>query len=206
MKKEREAVERENVFWKALVLVTPDRANTLGIYAESPVFISPQIRQKEECKTCRVSYTPLTYQVGYMIKAQHFHEGESGGIYFNCNTESEFRALLAPPFFDSWVAICDVTGKSVLASRSVVAGVMVRGHITLMHADAARVRQILALCTAEQLSNHSPLGVKEGYLYSEDNEYLWPICDRHVSLGKPAISVRWRFQISDTGEVHFSKI
>jgi hypothetical protein len=69
-------------FVKMLRLVPPTLANTLGIAAEAPTFISPLIDRPHHCPVCAITYTPLVYQAGHEIQAQHYHRNR-GGIYFS---------------------------------------------------------------------------------------------------------------------------
>jgi hypothetical protein len=76
-----------------LRLVTAKFANSLGIPAEAPTFISPYIGGPERCDLCSVTFTPLVYQTGRVTYAQHYHPGE-GGIYFSIATREEWLAWL----------------------------------------------------------------------------------------------------------------
>lgn len=67
--------------YKALKLVTPEFAESQGIPAEAPCFISPYITHVNHCIECRVTYSPLMYQIGRTTEAQHFCKTHGGGIY-----------------------------------------------------------------------------------------------------------------------------
>lgn len=65
---------------KNLRLVTPERANELGVPAECPVLCSPYVIGAVHCHVCNIDYKPLIYQVGQQTTAHHFCK-QGGGIY-----------------------------------------------------------------------------------------------------------------------------
>jgi len=72
---------RTLVKYKALRLITPERANELDIPAEAPVLVSPYINLRQACFECHQEYSPLLYQLGQQTTAQHFCKFSGGGIY-----------------------------------------------------------------------------------------------------------------------------
>jgi hypothetical protein len=100
--------------WKHLEVVSPRLANNLGVKAEAPVLVSPDVSKRTWCKFCKSYYAPLIYGYGE-ITAHHFHpEHQRGGIYhyhkerlypgvialldcFNCTISSSFfNTYIAP--------------------------------------------------------------------------------------------------------------
>lgn len=68
--------------YKKLSLITPPFAEALLDRAvEGPVFISPYVREENNCLHCDVKWTPLVYTRGERTRAQHMHAPYSGGIY-----------------------------------------------------------------------------------------------------------------------------
>src|SRR3989344_4909723 len=95
--------------YKALRLITPERAQKVGIPAEAPVFVSPYISEAHRCSVCDKSFTPLVYQVGYTVDSQHFHD-ENGGIYSSPTLDGSMKHL---ELNGGFIAVLEPLGKYV---------------------------------------------------------------------------------------------
>lgn len=87
---------------KHLRLVTPERANELGIPAEAPVLCSPYT-SGGYCQICKIQYTPLIYQVGQTTEAQHFCKEAGGGIYVQIPEDHSTTWVYEPGLFTASV-------------------------------------------------------------------------------------------------------
>ncbi len=192
------------VHFKVLKLIPPETANQLGIPAEAPVFVSPFIRGAETCRDCGTTFTPLVYQTGYEVTAQHFHE-RSGGIYFYSTLSPavvaargmdnpyawmglvEPHGLIDPPYDERWLADWrEEAPDLVMESR----------------AEQVYVHEIRAYHRGR------PEAITEGVLIANcltDKSHglrrLSPECGSALSVGQPV----FRF-IVDQGEVLFEAL
>jgi hypothetical protein len=99
---------------KTLRLAPPQLVNRLGIPAETPVFLSPQVNNAQRCASCGVTYSPLLYAVGRITTAQHFHDDCGGGIYIVLTSSLAFTASLAVR--SGWIAEVEPIGKTSVVS------------------------------------------------------------------------------------------
>lgn len=97
---------QSHVYYKFLRLVRPEDAQKLGIPAECPVFVSPFVTGAQQpCQECGECFTPLVYQTGHRIQAQHFCENY-GGIYFNSFQPRQTQE----PYLSDWIATLTPVG------------------------------------------------------------------------------------------------
>jgi hypothetical protein len=129
---------RKTYFVKTLRLVTPRIANSLGIPAEAPTFLSPEVDEPRRCDSCPVTYTPLVYQAGELTHTQHYHE-ESGGIYFYTTTSLRVVASLAQ--MSGFIASLEPIGQLHIERA--------RGD-RYGRAEAVRTREIAIYCQHRQ--------------------------------------------------------
>lgn len=73
----------EQIIYKHLNLITPEKAAELNIVAEAPIMVSPYVKNAEICPHCGAEYTPLIYSLRRVTRAQHFHNefDRGSGIY-----------------------------------------------------------------------------------------------------------------------------
>lgn len=154
--------------YKALRLITPELANSLGLPAEAPVFSSPYITRKGVCNECRVSYEPLVYQVGMTTKAHHFCKNNGGGIYV-------YDPLSMDRSGAQWVYRTGLWQAVVVPS----------GPIRMGHDKGYTFRSIRPKYICYPACIRCDRQVVNGRLYSSSyNENdLVPICDLHAGLG-----------------------
>jgi len=156
---------------KALKLITPEVANTFGIPAEAPVFVSPYIVNPTVCRLCHITYTPLVYQVGQPTTAQHFCKGGSstptGGIYVRLYEDNSGKwiyndhlwdALVVPQgpirmFNDKGYTYKSVTPKRIMPPMCAVCHSDVTPQWQLMEANQTLVPFCGAPMCAEAVDN-----------------------------------------------------
>ncbi|GEM_PF-2117744 len=213
----RSELEKE-IYIKELRLVSPERAQELGLSAEGPVFISPGINESKICSVCGVEYTPLVYQKGYVISSHHFHSEkdpikneEAGGIY-HWGTKG-----LNGPTHSSWRAILRPIGQSV---RQPLLTEQTRNVHPIYRSESVYVAQILAFCNPDghgcpykRLTDKFPFGeqLSEGIAVLGSNdwqgEFLFPLCEDTVNYDRYfgwKSNAKMRFLITE-GEVLFSQ-
>lgn len=181
------------VYWKELNLISPKLAQDKGIPAEAPVFVSPKQDHETPCFECGKDFGPLVYPPGGIVIPHHFHNGlRGGGIY--CWNALDYSEGI---YEYNWIAFLDPIGLTTFDNRN-----------SCYRLEKANVR-LHAHCT--YLHDGMYEGLKEGFVAGLGQ--LEPLCEIHyykylsvVPDNLKSISERFRFQISDSGEVHFSKI
>jgi hypothetical protein len=153
---------------KQLRLITPRKAEKLGVRAEAPVFISPRTDKRRQCTLCPVVYTPIVYQTGQVTTAQHWHENE-GGIYLYVINNAKFLEALCNQ--SGWIAQVETIGQ-----------IAINGSPTNLQgrAEAVRCLAISAWCQHQHtekayrnIRGHPPHLITEGLIASDDT-YDWP--------------------------------
>jgi hypothetical protein len=174
---------------KHLRLVTPERANKLGIPAEAPTFCSPYIHEGF-CHLCDVHYTPLIYQIGQTTEAQHFCVQGGGGIYVQLPEDSSRRWLYNDGLFTA----------TVLPSGPIRMG-NDRGYqfrsVTPKRIELARCTHCGALCDSGNLEYKS--------IYGDVHSYeLAATCGDQRLCTSPPHQSEWKFAINADGTMSFS--
>lgn len=211
MREREETEQRESPqFWKSLRLITPEKAQSIGIPSEGPVFSSPYTGRREMCKECGGQFGPLVYQAQAIVSAHHFCQ-EGGGIYYYSKgsawiTESNY------PYNDGWVAYLRLMGKQISNRAEQVfvdsMGVfcMIDGHV------------------GQELREGVVVGVKQELREGEEgspeieNNRLFPCCSvdtdsrikKHVipkwKRFEYCIRPRFNFRVTEDGRVVFGNI
>jgi hypothetical protein len=132
---------------KTLRLVPPEIANGVGIQAEAPVFVSPEISSPGGCLACGVTFSPLVYQVGHVTTAQHWHPC-SGGIFYYVLRQQPFPQWLTEP--TGWVALLEPIGHVCLEEDERIN--------RPGHAPAVRCLQIVPWCQGQVWELHRQWG------------------------------------------------
>ncbi|MBI2613223.1 MAG: hypothetical protein HYW62_00405 [Candidatus Levybacteria bacterium] len=195
----QEAEKGEFVFWKQLKLITPQQAERLGIWAETPVFISPLISEKGICYECQEEYSPIIYGHG-LVTAQHFHRPGNGGIYHNKSLPSFFTEQERTNFknfkWPHWIAILDPIGPGPIQNEE-----WSRFSPTIAtSSEKAYVREIRAFSVNGE--------IKKGALLERTDSSLAPFINLHSDddIILPFNLPEFEFRITETGEVLFTKI
>jgi hypothetical protein len=190
--------EQRHYYQKMLELITPDRANQLGIPAEAPVFISPYVDRGAYCPHCGIEYTPLVYEAGQIITAQHMHE-DSGGIY-------HYGTLKKTPPIGSthtrWVAEILPLGEKLEAGDSHGKGM---DRTTVYRSEAILITRIRAYCSLRRNSLWHE--IQSGLLVpnNDKKDFLRPVCDSHISAtGEHTTGNHLRFAATPDGNISFS--
>jgi len=171
--------------FKMVELITPEKANELGIPAEAPVFVSPVVNTRSVCRNeCGIEYSPLVYQVGYETQAQHLHKN-SGGIYFSqtANIDRVAWASDASRFFRGWVALLDPKEP-------------------ILYAVGARGRAGSVVTTEIRAYSTSFDQIQEGIVIKKGDK-LQP-ASNVTRIARKGGSLEYRFKIKD-GAVLFSR-
>lgn len=193
--------EQGRSYHKIVELITPDKANELGIPAESPVFVSKYIKKEDTCAHCSTTYTPLVYQVGYTTNSQHIHEG-SGGIYLYSSLRKRPPTLVEA---SRWVAEVEPIGE--LIQEDDIGG---RGMdaFRVDRASAIYVKSIRAYCDIGRRGRHqiqsgvvAPITIVTPYKSTLHKDFLKPFCLSHQ--GQNPNQPEFSFEISPLGEVMF---
>ncbi len=183
--------EGEPLYYKYLKLITPDKARELAVLTEAPIFVSGYINRKERCPHCGLDYSPVVYQSGYIIASQHFSE-RCGGIFFHgARSVEEVDLNIENPY--GWRAKVTPEGETHMqtvrntfwySSRSVL------------------VNTIDAECYGDEGIWHASLA--GGIVIERSNSTLVPICslEEHPQYAE---RVRYRFLVTDRGEIVFGK-
>ena len=124
------------IYYKLLRLVLPQVANQLGIPAEAPTFLSPQILRPQRCKhtPCPAIIAPLVYQTGQITRSPHYHS-TGGGIYFSTAPADSLDKSY--PRISGFFAILGLIGEHTFDDN---------GRVTVGRAEAVYVYQIQAFC------------------------------------------------------------
>lgn len=96
---------------KLVRLAEPRFLNRLGIPAEAPTFLSPQIVGSYRCTLCKATYSPLMYAPYAIVSAQHFHEKRGGINFFVTNNLLALARLL---LCYGWLAQVEPIGKTII--------------------------------------------------------------------------------------------
>lgn len=174
----REREEGPRTYFKALRLIVPEKAEQLGFPAEGPVFVSPNIDAADQCIICETVYTPLVYQVGLVVRSQHFHQGGGiGGIYhIDDRLPFNFTYIISS---HPWIAMLKPFGR--------------RGD---WRSEAVEVQSMKALC----VDNRCRLELNEGVVISfpapTRPDELFPLCgiDQH-----PWVTFRETVEVNPNG-------
>lgn len=170
-----------------------EEAGELGVGAECPVFVSPDIIRKERCR-CGVEYSPIIYKKGE-VKAQHYHPYTGGGIYFYVSSKTDFRGQIETQY-GGWKAILKSNPELNWAPAN----------IRSAKVDALSIQ---ANCAGTACCNH--VKITEG-LVAEFNPVgttglsLTPFCDSKEQLSKLVKPPELGFKITEEGEVLFFKL
>lgn len=175
---------------KHLRLVTPERANELGIPAEAPVLCSPYVSGTYRCDICNVKYTPLIYQIGQETEAQHFCKENGGGIYTQIPEDKS----------DHWQY-----NKGLFTAL-----VRPQGPIRMGNDRGYQFRsvtptkiQLVRCYDCNTLMDTGHLEFDYSTLSSLRSYNLVPICIHCFDPASARLS-EWRFAINSTGELSFN--
>lgn len=181
--------EREVVFWKTLALLTMQEAERLGI-PEGPVFVSPFIKDKQKCD-CGVDFSPITYHKG-LIKPQHYHGPQDGGIYHYMTEKKHFDealSLVGPKL--KWIAILDSVFFSMDPLELLISRVKNLPNLPIITSEAVELLQFRAFSANQEL--------KEGFLVTDEKGiHLFP----SPTKDHPFIT-ELAFEIIEDGSVQF---
>jgi hypothetical protein len=206
--------EANPVNFKWLKLITPEKAQSLGISAESPVFVSPYVDQKIQCFHCLNNYTPLVYQHGYTTSAQHFCP-TGGGLYHftspflpdSYNEEVFKRMRLPNSSFYNWQAEVEVEFPIEDSTFTALAWNLPTYSIS----SKLTVRSINGYCS--EFDNNARLHRVTQGLLQETNSYdhnerstgiLKPFCNNHRGNSQQFNPPGFKFSIHNDGSVGFS--
>src|SRR5919202_3474584 len=157
------ALPERRSYFKVLRLAPPQACHELGIPAEAPTFLSPQICDARRCRSCSVTYTPLVYAPGLVTKAQHWHP-DRGGIYFHAVDPLSFPDPCAGGC--GWIAQVEPLGRTWIDDDTIA---------PLGRAEAVLVTAITAWCMNEDLDDHEYAGqVHSGHRLEEGILYHYP--------------------------------
>lgn len=201
---EREKTEERKtkvIAWTEPVLLSPQHANSIGILTEAPVLILPpsgSFFSPWDCKKCG-KQPPSICSVGSIY--HHSHEEKIGGICYvvSSPTTNYFPTSLG------WAVILEPLGEK---------GKYI-SDLGCHHIDTIRLDQFVAFCRSEigERSDDSYCDcwyhqLKEGFVADLHNSgILYPVCNlKNHPDHRLSDSLTFCFQISDIGEVHFSKI
>lgn len=176
-------------YFKGLRLVTAKQAIALGVPAEGPVFVSPNVEGMTRCDDCGVNYAPLVYQTRYVTEAHHVHYG-SGGIYF---------ARLYPRDND----YVSRTGASLGGWMAFVEPLWdIDDDDTRWRPRRVMVTGIKAYCFVQTANGYCAEELEVGFVVQKEG-LLHPVCDldEHKRSGQPI----FQFRIRD-GQVVFGNI
>lgn len=183
---------------KALRLITPERANELGVPAEAPVFCSPYVTHSRHCDQCMKDYGPLVYQVDRETVAQHWHQqavswrGNStiGGIYVYLPEDRSQKWIYDEHL---WIALATPRGPLRMGDD--------RG----FQFEAITLKQI-------QIPQCYMCGVTiEHGTITQVDDYLWPQCEECTILNPlnplhtnwKTHSTDWTFTMRDNKYISF---
>lgn len=193
--KDREVGEQATTLYKYADLLTPEHAQNLGIKTEVPVFVSPLVQENFNCEHCDDRIGPLVYQLGYRIKAYHFHPDSASGVYFYDQTCEK------PDKVTDWQLLLSAEDDEFIREQS---GLFKKKTLRL-RSNSVLVRRIRAFCC---LYNHGEQ-ISEGLLMEAfyDQSRLTPLCgDLDTAFDvEDEWRPRFRFKIEE-GQVLFSQI
>ena len=184
---EKKSREPELISYKHLRLITPQEAERLGINSEGPVFVSPNIKDKQQC-ACGSDFSPIIYHKG-IVESQHYHPNnhempESGGIYYYRRPTKHLDEIISM-FEAAWIAILDPVPSSMdlpmqMASRR-----------QNKSSEEVNILQIRAFSGRREL--------REGFLVSDQwGTNLFP----SITKNHPFIT-EWGFRVNEDGEIDF---
>lgn len=178
----REREEGSPTYFKALKLIVPERVQALGYPAEGPVFVSPDISGEEACEICGVIYTPLVYQVGFVVRSQHYHEeGGVGGIYYvdTGRFPFSFSYNIKP---SPWIAVLNLLGRR-----------------DKWRSEAVEMKGIKALCIDRECMLELNKGIVISLPTPTRPDELFPLCgvDQH-----PQVTLTEEFEVNPNGRWH----
>lgn len=167
---------------KALMLVTPERANELNIPAEAPVFVSPYVSDEGHCSQCHIRYTPLVYNIGHTTEAQHFCK-QGGGLYVRTPEDN--------------------TNKWIYSDNLWHATVVARGPIRMGEDKGFTFKTVEPKKFLQPYCNMCTTPLHQGALrHQTHTQYLVPVCMSHESFHQD--SIPWSF-VWDGTEVRFRR-
>jgi|SRR3990167_1011383 len=177
----------EIIYYKAVKLVSPERAKRLSLAIETPVFISYYQEQYRKCANCDVVYGPLIYQPSKVVLAEHWHEDEDskyclGGVFYDSTDAKPMPIYL-------WTAILSPIGS-------------MRVHGSERRARGVLIDEIKINCWLCPLDGTVD-NITEGFVVG--NGDLTPICspEIHPELAyQPNLS----FKVTENNQVLFSQV
>lgn len=175
----REKEEGPHTYFKALKLIVPERAQELGYPAEGPVFVSPDVHAAKQCGICGTVYTPLVYQIGFVVRSQHYHqEGGEGGIYYVDRDivpfSSSYNIRPTP-----WIALLNLLGRR-----------------DQWRSEAVEVQEIKALCIDNQCRRELNEGVVVSFPAPTRPDELFPLC----GVGQHSwVTIKEQFEVNPNG-------
>lgn len=184
--------EAQVVAFQGVRLITPERANRLGIRAEFPVFVSSRINQPNGLFVC--SDDPLVYQVGHITKSQNFRFNRRGIFYY---TRSGDMPNFGSFFNSNFYAMITPLGERVEDSFF---------GISAGRCEDALTTEIKIFCREGLDCYCSPDALRSGVLTASGSaitpeiQFLKPICstDRHPQY---AGQEKYTFTVTEAGEV-----
>jgi hypothetical protein len=176
---------RTTYFVKTLRLVTPGIANSLGIPAEAPIFLSPAIDMPRFCGTCRRTYSPLVYQTGQVTVAQHYHD--IGGIY--CYVTTSLRIIARLAAMSGFIATLEPIGQLRIervggdrygraeAVRTKAIAVYCQHRATCIRGLLTRPCDLIELQEGMLVEHPSPIAPRCRFTRDCKEGSLFPLCD-----------------------------
>lgn len=174
---------------KHLRLVTPERANELGIPAEAPVLCSPYISGTNHCDICNVKYTPLIYQVGQETEAQHFCTS-GGGIYTQIPEDKSDHWQYNKGLF---TALVRPQGPIRMGND--------RGYQFRSVTPTSIQLPICATCGTSWRWGHIEYAVGLSDIHPNT---LVPVCESCYEEHGPFCKTEWQYSVNDSGELSFT--
>lgn len=168
-------MEKETIYMKQLRLISPEVAyHGYNLPVEAPIFVSPNIQTEQNCN-CKIDYTPLVYQTGLTIEAQHFHP-ESGGIYYyELNDPKDLKDFIVAADHANftphgWYAILSPLGETIYDTSINIDGFS----LIAKRAEAVLVERIQAFCVAHKYRHELTNGALIDPWFVSDR--LCPVC------------------------------
>lgn len=204
------------VHLKWLKLITPDKAKSLGLVTEAPVFTSPVVNEETKCIHCLNTYSPIMYPHETTVQAQHFCP-IGGGLYHYSSLflpEKYDKKLLSSMGFSEfafpgWQAQV----KPEFPIRNSENEARIRNTLTLSTASFLFVEAIQAYCAEFDQHDGYPL-ISEGTIqeskaldYEEKpSGILKAFCSDHQGNSNLFNPPSMRFSLKNDGSIGFSYI
>lgn len=171
---------KEPIIYKELRLITPEYAQRLGIAAEAPVFISPQIVEGI-CVNCGVTITPLVYAFGREVIAQHFCLN-NGGIYVYRRWNNRASA------WSVWMGVGIATGSYIGRNY--------------FGSEGGRYKSILLSALQVKCAECRERMVGDIDLWHKRTDAISPM-HAECKIMRPIVPSKWQLHLTESGEPLF---